>query len=373
MGSFVSFYGSGHPVSNVSSNVHRLSFIMDRPKATHPWQTAFQSMDNSPDPTRRAVCGNWRMDYRISAAREQKMLNNPSFRGNPDEEEWWKQIHEYFSHAICQPAVPGASGVRSAYTETVNSNNLVAPRIIPGHDQLIHISSLNNMLWRLSSAEYATADLKLNFRDITGLMLPQKPIGSTIWEQQAFSQEVDRIAESMQQQGLEKVRELSGLLCDTLGETQPPWWACFAEEVKLLLDQRNWTALCRALGLGHLEKGHWILIWRYEINSTGSLYRPTVVESNKNPFHFPSLPTSSYGITMPLDEIYSACREVLHPPLFGDVAVNACTGELGKIADSPVVDYNNIIHLRKKHREHLGLECTDNNDDLWLQRHEALI
>lgn len=355
-----------------SSNVHQLCFIMDRPKVNHPWQTAFQSMDNSPDPTRRAVCGNWRMDHRISASREQKMLENPCFRGNPDEEEWWKQTHKYFSHAICMPASPSASGLRSAYTDTFNANNLVAARAIPGHDQLIHISSLNNILWRLASAEYASADLKLNFRDITGLMLPQKPTGTTIWEQQAFSQEVDRIAERVQQEGPDKARYLAGLLSDALGNNQPPWWACFAEEVKRFIDQEDWTALCRALGLGHLEIGHWLLIWKYEINSAGSLYRPTVIESNKNPFHFPSPPTSSYGITMPLEETYSACREVLHPPLSGDAAVKACTGELGKIADSPVVDYNSIIRLRRKHRERLGSECTDNNDDLWLQRHEAL-
>jgi hypothetical protein len=198
------------------------------------------------------------------------------------------------------------------------------------------------MLWRLAGAEYSTADLKLNFRDITGLMLPQKPTGTTIWEQEAFSQEVDKIADKVQQRGPDKVRELAGLLCDTLGETQPPWWACFAEEVKRFIDHGNWTSLCRALGLGHLEIGHWLLTWRYELNSAGPLYRPTVVESNKNPFHFPSLPASSYGITMPLDETYSACREVLHPPLFGEAAINSCTGGLCKIAESPIVDYNSI-------------------------------
>jgi hypothetical protein len=311
-------------MSNGPSNVHNLCFIMDRPTAKHRWQTAFQGMDNSNDVTRRAVCGNWRMDHRVSSAREQDMLNKPSFHGNPDEEEWWKQTHEYFSHAICLPAFSGVSGLRSAYTEAVNANNLVALRAIPGHDQLIHVSSLNNILWRLVGAEYSTAALKLNFRDITGFLLPQKPIGAMTWD---FSLEVDRIVDSVQQKGPDKVCELAGLLCDSLGETQPPWWSCFAEEVKPFIDQKDWTALCRALGLGHFEKGHWVLVWRYEINSVGPLYRPTVVESNKNPFHFPSLPSSSYGVTMPLELAYSACREVLHPPFFGDTAINTCTGE----------------------------------------------
>lgn len=355
------------------SNVHQLCFIMDRPKSTHPWLEAFQSMDGSPDLTRRAVCSNWRMDHRISIAREQKILETPGFRDNPDEEEWWKTTHKYFSQAICLPVSPGRSGLRSAYAETYNDNNLISSRSIPNHEQLIHISSLNNILWRLAGAEYSTADLKLSFRDITGLMLPQKPTGSTIWEQRSFNNEVDRIAERVQQQGSDNVRTLAGLLCDTLGSTQPPWWACFAEEVKQFQNQKDWTALCKALGLGHIEVGHWLIIWKYEINSAGNMYRPTVVESNKNPFHFPSYPTSSYGITMPLEESYSACREVLHPPLFGEAAINACTGELGLVEDSPFVDYNNIKQLREKHRERLASECTDTNDNLWLQRHEALI
>lgn len=343
---------------------------MDRPRSTHVWKAAFESMDTSADPTRRCVGGNWRMDHRVSVQREDKMLADSCLRGSVDEEEWWGQMHKYFSQAICLPASLGVTGAISAYAETFNANNLLSPRAIPGHDQLIHVASLNNMLWRLAGAEYATADLKLDFMDITDFALPQRPMGATAWDQAEFSRQVDQIAENILLKGPDKVRELAGLLCDTLGDTQPPWWACFAEEVRSYVDDGDWTALCRALGLGHLEAGHRLMTWRYEIGLAGPLYRPTVVDSNRNPFHFPSQPSSACGITMPLDESFPACREVLHQPLRGEAAAKSCTGELGKIADSPIVDYNKIVHLRKKHRERLEAECTEDRDRLWLQRHD---
>jgi hypothetical protein len=94
------------------------------------------------------------------------------------------------------------------------------------------------------------------------------------------------------------------------------------------------------------------------------------VEANDSPYHFPSPPTSRYGITLPLDRAApSALREVLHPPLSGEPATRACTGTLGKIAEMPLPDHNSLAALRKRHFSRLGKDTADLRDHAWLDRH----
>lgn len=128
--------------------------------------------------------------------------------------------------------------------------------------------------------------------------------------------------------------------------------------------------------MGHLDGGEWILVWRYEVRVIYELaagvgvYRPTVIEANNSAFHFPSPPGYRYGITMILsDPGRGACREVIHPPLKGQTAGEACTGTLLQLAAPPLSGYDRLEPLRVRHRKHLKSVYPKPETTDWLERH----
>ncbi|TAL15491.1 hypothetical protein EPN96_12670 [bacterium] len=307
------------------------------------------------------------MDHRIGSTRESTLLGSSEFQEAPDGEKWWKQMRDYFTRRICLPAHSGPSGLCSAYVDSCNGANAVGPKILASFDQLLHVASLNNMLWRLAGAEYHTFDLDYKFHEITGCSLPQRRPGAD----DRFKADVDAIAAEVMGKP-DKVKEMAGLLSDALTQNQPPWWACFAEEAGPYYDAGDWVKLCRVLGLGHFHDGHWVLSWRYEVGLAGTVYRPTVVEANDGPFHFPSPPSEPYGITMPLDlGDVPACCEVVHPPLTGQAAVRACTGLLGHMEGAPCSTGD--LHLfRQRHTERLKTNYNKPQNQEWFNRHMGI-
>ena len=357
------------------THLEELSRIFDRRSRDHPWLEAFRELEAA-DPTRGAVCRNWRMDHRVSRDREQRMVRAPELRDQLSGDHWWQRRAEHFYRTVCQPCDESAAGLRSTYVEESNGNNAVSMAKIPAHEQLIHVASLNRLLWRLTSAEFPTPDLELRFPSLTGRSLPARPVASASRDRTAFGAQVDEIADAVNQRGLDHVRELAGLLCAALGKRQPPWWAGFAHELMPRIERADWTGLCQALGMGHLEAGDWLVIWRYEIgevllqNPDVQLYRPTVVEAGDNPFHFPSPPGYPLGITMPLAvDQGGAHREVLHPPLRDQLAQDACRYELCRVAAPPVPDHSMLGKLRSIHRRRLARDQPSPDTLGWLDRH----
>jgi len=129
-------------------------------------------------------------------------------------------------------------------------------------------------------------------------------------------------------------------------------------------------------GVGHLRTGEWLLAWRYSPQVAGPLYRPTVLETADNGFHFPSPPGEPYGITMPLAEGRALVRELVHAPLKGDICSDSCLGRLGRI-EQPIIEVNNDNELRDwygsrrgSHRRRL-LGSGDNAPTRnWISRHQ---
>ncbi len=350
-----------------------LPLIFDRWRTQHPWLEAFRELESG-DLTRETVCRNWRMDHRVSDGREQDMLEAAEFRQDLDGEGWWRRRGEHYHRAICRPTRPNPGGSRSAYLEAPNGANGISRATVPAHEQLIHIASLNRVLWRLTSAEHLTPDLEIRFPDLTGRSFPEHTGGAR--DRAAFSRQVDDIAAAVNRRGLDAVRQLSGLLGEALGDEQPPWWAGFAQELMPVIEGDDWTAVCQALGMGHLEAEEWLIVWRYETgevylqNPEAPLFRPTVIEAGDNPFHFPSPPGYAYGITMPLATGQrGAFREVIHPPLRGQTAIDACRYRLVRIASSPVSDHNQILELRREHRRRLVRDHPQPEPEGWLDRH----
>lgn len=358
------------PVPNVGS----LFAIFDRRRTQHRWLRALRELGQGVS-THTFVSQNWQMDHRVSQAREDEMLAAPEFAGEPDGDEWSRQRGEYFYRALCRPSLPAPGGLRSAYLDASNATNVVPRNAIPPHEQLVHGASLNRILAHLATAEHPAVELKLGFRDLTGRDFPQRVVGEGL-DRAAFQSQVDEIASTVNELGVEAVRRLAGLLCDALGPAEPPWWAGFAQELMPLIENGDGTGLCQALGMGHLEEGVWLMLWRYEIGQLfllgpdAHLYRPTVVEANDSPFHFPSPPGYPYGITMSLAEgRRGACREVIHAPLKGQAAVDACSGVLYRIARSPIVGYDQISDLRERHRDRLQRAHPEPETAGWLGHH----
>ncbi len=357
--------------------IPNVPYVFDRRRTQHPWHQALD--DLVADPTRRFVAANWRMDHRVAPAREDNLLAAPEFTSPLHGEDWWQGCGNYFQRALCQPTRLGPAGRRSVYLEPPNASNVIPRGRIPGHEQLIHVGSLNAMLWRLASAQHPAVGLKLRFPDVTGRSLPTRPAGAAASSWSAFGAEVDAVAEAVNGRDLAVVKELAALLTEALGETQPPWWAGFAQELAPLVDAGDATGLGRALGLGHLDTGEWLFVWRYEValvyqsEPEAELYRPTAIEANDNPCHYPSPPSYGYGITMDLGSPRpGACREVIHPPLRGRLAADACVAELCRVASAPLVDHNQLSDLRTEHRRCLERDHPRPEDTGWIERHRSL-
>lgn len=356
-----------------TNNIIHIRRIFDRHRNGHPWRLIFQQMDSHAEISHQVICSNWRMDHRVSEPREQAMLNSVEYSSVSSVEDWWQQKNKYFGEAVCQPATVSAAGRRSVYVHACNVTNAISPKTIPIHDQLVHVASLNSILWRLSSADNAmSADFKIGFYEITGMDLPERR-GRGGMDNIVFEANVNDVANRIIGKGPEEIKKLAGFLVDGLGDTQPPWWGCFAQEVMPLINKKDWPGLCHALGLGHLNGNHWLLFWRYPVGYAGDLYRPTVIEANDSYYHYPSPPDKPYGITMPLSlSAVRAYREVIHPPLREQSAIDFCTGELGRIAGQEELEYDEVLALREKHRRRLARESRSNEGQSWLQRHGDL-
>ena len=318
------------------------------------------------------------MDHRVDGEREEALLRAPEYSVDPIGEEWCHQRYNYFERAIRRPTYPGPWGPCSAYLDPPNRANAVDQRTVPGHEQLIHVASLNRILRRLASGEYETGEARLRFLELTGHTLPTRPPGAGV-DPALWKQQVDEIVEETTKRGPATVCELASVLCDSLGQLQPPWWACFAAEAAPLLVTGDATSLCQSLGLGYLEAGEWLVVWRYEVRLLGYLYpgvplfRPTVVEANDSPYHYPPPPSYRYGVTMPVSSANrGAFREVLHPPLFGSAAGDSCTGSLLQVATVPLADHNELPRLRAAHRKRLLTEYGGSETRGWLARHTHL-
>lgn len=321
------------------------SYLFDRPRKDHPWLDALSELDHSPAIGEPQVTANWRMDHRVEPSREDALLAPGGFPeiAGPGGESFRQARRAYFSRFLCQPVGTGSGSEPPAYLTAANLGNRIPDdRVSPNHS-LLHLASLNALLRRALSGGYPAGDLEIEIEDKIGQSLPTIIDAAT----------VDRIAISVQDAGEGLVRRLAGLISDALGPTEPHWWAAFAYEVEEYIQGEDWTEAAVRLGLGHLNTGDWLLAWRYSPQVAGPLYRPTVLETADNGFHFPSPPGTGYGITMPLVEGCPLVCELVHAPLKGNICAEVCIGRLGRIAQPPV-EVNNDNELNTWFRSRRG-------------------
>lgn len=245
-------------------------------------------------------------------------------------------------------------------------------RVSPGSmSSSMSVGSLNAMVRRISQSGQS-GEVEEKLEEWTGQHFSLNPSagGDPDWQKKQIAE----IAEAVLAQGAETIRQVAGLLAESMGETEPPWWAAFAEEIRETVISGSATDLCTALGLGHRVAGEWLLVWRYPVQEVSPVYRPTVVEANNSPYHFPSPPEYGLGIVMPLDPSVRACREVLHRPLRGPAAVERCTGRLLLLERNPAMgDNGSLSALRASHRERLRRELFVEVQSAWMDRHPELL
>jgi hypothetical protein len=253
----------------------------------------------------------------------------------------------------------------SAYLRPTNQANRIGARVA-GFDELVHVSSLNALVRRASRGDFA-ADVEATLRSLTGRRIPGRTLGEN--EPAGFDNQVADLAKGLLLRGKDGVRQAAAALAQAMGDDEPPWWAGFSEEIRDVLSAGDPADICAAMGLGHRTAGEWLVLWRYPVSAAGLLYRPTVIEANDSPYHFPSPPEYTWGVTMPLDPGFAACREVLHPPLRGAAAFEYCTGELLHLEETPLFgDNERLAALRAGHHERLRREFPTPSQMAWLDR-----
>ena len=342
-------------------------WIFDRDQPAHPWHRALQELCEPAADMRWLVGTNWRMDHRVSEAREDD-LKTTHFATVGGKEEWWEALAGYFRGELCLPCLASAPPPISALIRTNNANNLI-PVLAPHFDRLVHVASLSNILRRVARGPLA-ADVSSRLIRIAGRGLPVRPVGPVdpaTW----FPGAVRELAVSLERRGSDAIRMAAGVLADALGETEPFWWACFADEVKIPLRTRDSAELCARLGLGHLRSGDWLLVWSYTVGEAEPIYRPTAVEANDSPYHFPSPPDYEFGITMSLNIAAGACREVVHRPLKGTATSKYSVLLLELNGFNPAISSEDIAKLRATHASHLRHEFPAPETLEWLDRHPS--
>ncbi|MBL0311319.1 MAG: hypothetical protein IPP78_01125 [Holophagaceae bacterium] len=343
------------------------SFLFDRARGTHHWFAALDALTLSAEPGHVPLAQNWRMDVRVDAAREVHLDGSGCFPAGGSGKGFDAAIRDYQSHYLCRSTTATPC---SSYVEIANQGNLIPFDERPARNHyLLHLASVKNLLrFVLKPSVPGKVDFEMAIFQLAGIRLPDNPGNS----------DAEKLVNALQARGLDEVKEFAHALSDALGENEPHWWAAFAHEIGDLRATNDWTDAVRKTGQGHIEPGEWLMAWHYSPELAGRLYRPTVAEAGTCAFHFPSPPQASYGITMPLVAGSPAVRELIHPPLKGDISAEACIG-FGKAVDSPVSvsgQHDMAVWFRTRRHEH-GRSLALNQPpsipaQAWLLRHAIL-
>ena len=344
--------------------------IFDRSSDGHPWAAGLARLLDDADPGRRAVAANWSIDGRVSEEREKEILASVELGGKRAGEGWWEGVWAYF-HANYHRKTPEFQ----PYLLPINQNNKVPRRHLPPTIELVHVETFHGLVrWLRREGD----GFERRFHTVAEVNPPEPLPGETLQEAESLDR-LGAIAENLNEQGPDAVRAMVRAMFSSMPEERCFWWATFLEGFERYLDGKDATSISRALGLGHHLPGQWLVVWRYTLQDvhlslpTADLYRPTVLEAGQFGYHFPSPAGYPYGITMPLDGLpEGAYREVIHPPLSAEMAVERCTGKLLKIADPPISGDNDLLSLRQRHRTTLEATFPADLVEAWLQRHGDL-
>lgn len=334
-----------------------VKYLFDRPRSSHPWENSFFSDRGKLEDWKLAVLNNYEMDSRVSQDREDFMFEkDASLRNDPGFDGWGRLQNNYFVGNLCQSCsdIPIADTYHDA-----NSSNRI-PNWDLKNKMLVHVTSIDKYIVRIAH----TAQNR-RFKEITGLSLTdfqrKKELNlDSVRQLAANIARSDRIT-----------RDFSEFLLKSLGPTQPPWWACFAQDVSQFIRNREWDMLVRMLGLGFFESGETLLIWVYPAKILNHFYRPTTIESACNHCHFAVSVNIKHDRTMPLlTAAKGGVREILHEPI-DPKYINECNFWIGVVTEQIRDDASDqIMQYRDSHWKRLIKSHSKNrNIKSWIDRH----
>jgi hypothetical protein len=352
------------PSGPIDALAARRCYVFDRHRTNHPWESALRAAIGS-HPTQSSIQENWRMDPRVSEARESAFSGSIGMTGVPvDFGEWSTAVEGYYKREAWR-----------AFGEPTNFDNEIDRSKLPPHNELLHVVSLGRLFGFLNRRPEGPLAFAFDVANAFPSLSQQVPAGNP--EDPSYGDRVWSWAQQVNGRGQAEVQRLAGFLADRLGDLEPPWWAGFAAELEPALNRGGWVELCRLLGMGHLIEGETLLVFRYPVErifETGRKpLRPTSIEAAMNPCHFPSPRSANFGYTMPLTEAARRyCREMIHAPLKGDLAASSCVFPLVRLAEPALPTYDLLPSLRHKQRERLARELPGADVRAWLGRHPAI-
>lgn len=349
----------------MTSKITALPIAFDRPqRGTANWDALLTDAETSPTVGHAQLAANWRMDFRVEEVREKQLEHDCLPVGSLPE---LCSKHQYEQQCLSPATPPGPACQRPE-----NVLNRLPPNHFAPNTHLIHLASLNSLMrfavWRYA---FGGADLAAYLLTEHGLTMPNSPTDPA--RHKVFC---DTLANILNTAGLAATKAFAGRLSDALGPTEPHWWAGLAYDIDPLLAGDDWSEAAFRLGLGHMPAGEWLLAWRYPAKEASPWYRPSVLEAQDSPFHYPSPPSSPVGISMSLSAGTGGVCEIVHPPLKEDDAEEFNLGQLGLLKQNYAVSVHSDAERRKwfddkrgQHRSYLQASYVTPIDNHWFARH----
>jgi hypothetical protein len=293
--------------------------------ADHPLEAKLAPLDTAAG-SDRFVGQNWRWDWRVSEPREQQLLAYMADLERVEHDPSLQSCYrKYYTARICH-------GSPVEYVHPCNRGNLVPG--IARHYELAHVVCLNR------------------FREAAQEGLPE----ARVIPPDKWGAWLDEKVETARQGGLVGVREFVLTLFHAWNKwgriDQRPAWASFWADVEPLLAGPSWADRVRdGLGLGMVEANRWLLVLRYQVREVVCCVRPTCLDADWKPWHFPSPEGEKTGFTMDLTlgTNGTCCPEVIHSPIRLNIA--HWTGHIDRTSRSPS-EYD-IGELRHRHYQRL--------------------
>jgi len=289
------------------------------------------------------------MDWRIDETAESRLIAEFSAMGGSTAS-LFDTVPRYFGAAYCKPA-----GKVKFLSEVVS---------VPQQRGLLHVGSLGALLNRAIRNADGRSQLQDHFALVYGDsgFIPGR--GDAMLED---------VASAMQSGSEDDFRQTIELLHELPVTHAPFWWAAFWTEIESIKDDAE--SLVDALGLGEYLDGVFLLTYRYKVADVGLIYRPTAVEANNYPFHYPSPQTVQEGLSMPLNGKLNACCEMIHHPLGASAAATAVIPKLLPLKAGKQLSnqYDNLATCRSSHRAALQRDHAPRSAAVenWLNRHTS--
>ena len=304
--------------------------------------------------------GNLAMEHRVEAQAIPALVDAVQviLAGQPDSNDLHEALQSFFRQRYVQPrkSVRFLGRVENVHSKT----------------ELLHVTSLSSFFSRLHS-QNAFA-LNENMSEYLGSTV-ELPESKNLWgidTSKRLAKEINELDDKTYGLFMSQVHAL-------IPASAPCWWAAPVMDIGQQSNNlQNSAAIVLALGMGSCDPDDYLMVYRYPAKQAGLLYRPTTLETNAYPYHFPSSPDHPRpgGLSMPLQDGLVPCSEFIHHPLSADAAALSLQRPLRSLQSVvPVRDLKaQLKTLRQQHRQRLKEQhCPTQQGKDWIDRYQHFV